>query len=139
MGALFRLLVTLVLLVFAGGAGYYYGYRAGSGGRTPSVWPDTLSSIERKVTPDTGTLGKSVSGAGREATEFLSDTALTTKIKSKMGLDDHVEAGNIHVSTSDGVVTLTGTARSNAERTRAVALARDTKGVKTVVDRLRVE
>ena len=73
---------------------------------------------------------------GSEATGFLSDTALTTKIKSKMSLDDHVEARNVHVSTTNGVITLTGTVRSSAERTRAVALARDTKGVKSVVDQM---
>jgi osmotically-inducible protein OsmY len=138
MRALLRLVFTLILIVVAGGAGYYYGYRSGSGGRSPSLWPDSLSDIGRRVAPDTGSIGKKVAEAGSEATEFLSDAALTTKIKSKMGLDDHVEAGNIHVSTSNGVVTLTGTVRSTAERQRAVALARDTKNVKSVVDRLQV-
>ncbi len=139
MGALIRLLFTLFLLVVAGCAGYYYGYRAGSGGRAPSLWPGAISTLERQVTPDTGTIGKRVTEAGREATGFLSDAALTTKIKSKMSLDDHVEAGNIHVSTNEGVVTLTGNVRSSAERTRAVTLARDTKGVTSVIDHLQVE
>ena len=136
MRALFRLFFTLILLVLAAGGGYYYGYREGSGGRTPAFWPKALSTIERQVMPDSGDIGKKVAEAGSEATEFVSDAALTAKIKSKMGLDDHLEAGNIHVSTSNGVVTLTGTVRSSAERTRAEALARDTKGVKSVVDRL---
>jgi len=139
MRALFRLFFTLILLAVAAAAGYYYGYRSGSGGRTPSLWPDALSRIEREVTPDAGSIGKRVSEVGSEASAFISDAALTTKIKSKMSLDDHVEARNVHVSTSAGVVTLTGTVGSHAERARAVELARDTKGVKSVIDHLQIQ
>jgi osmotically-inducible protein OsmY len=139
MRALFRLFFTLILLALAAAAGYYYGYRSGSGGKTPPYWPNALSKIERQVTPDTGSIEKKVSEVGSEASAFLSDAALTTKIKSKMSLDDHVEARNVHVSTASGVVTLTGTVRSRAERARAVELARDTTGVKSVIDHLQVE
>jgi hyperosmotically inducible protein len=53
-----------------------------------------------------------------------------------MTLDDTVKAARIDVDTTDGVVTLTGTVSSQAERTRALQLARETEGVKTVHDRL---
>jgi hyperosmotically inducible protein len=55
-----------------------------------------------------------------------------------MALDDSVRARTIDVSTTDGVVTLAGTVRSAAEHDRAVRLARETNGVKQVVDRLNV-
>ena len=55
-----------------------------------------------------------------------------------MALDDSVHGRTISVSTTDGVVTLTGTVTSAAEHDQAVRLARDTKGVKQVVDRLSV-
>jgi osmotically-inducible protein OsmY len=42
------------------------------------------------------------------------------------------------VSTTDGVVTLLGTIGSTAEHDRVVRLARETKGIKQVVDRLSV-
>jgi osmotically-inducible protein OsmY len=55
-----------------------------------------------------------------------------------MALDDLVQARAIDVSTTGQVVTLSGTVRSAAEHDRAVQLARDTAGVKQVVDRLTV-
>ena len=64
---------------------------------------------------------------------------MTAKIKSKMTLDDLVQARTINVDTKDGVVTVKGRVRTEAERQRALQLARETAGVKAVVDRLVVE
>ena len=69
----------------------------------------------------------------------VSESALTAKIKSKMALDDHVNARAIDVDTSGSVVTLSGTVRSKDQQERALRLARDTEGVTRVVDRLRVQ
>ena len=68
----------------------------------------------------------------------VSDSALTAKIKSKMALDDYVEAHAINVDTSGSVVTLSGVVKSVYERDRALGLARETAGVTRVVDKLRV-
>jgi hyperosmotically inducible periplasmic protein len=76
--------------------------------------------------------------AASKAGDTLSDGALTAKIKSKMVLDDEVNARGIDVDTSDTIVTLTGVTRSADERDRAVRLARETKGVTKVIDKLRV-
>jgi hyperosmotically inducible periplasmic protein len=65
-------------------------------------------------------------------------SALTVKIKSKMALDDRVNARAINVDTTGSVVTLTGTVASASVRDRAARLARDTEGVTKVVDKLRV-
>jgi hyperosmotically inducible protein len=70
--------------------------------------------------------------------DTVSDSALTAKIKSKMVLDDEVKARGIDVDTADTVVTLTGVVGSIDERNRAVRLARETKGVTKVIDKLRV-
>ena len=67
---------------------------------------------------------------------FISDAEVSGKIKSKMALDELVRARTISVSTTGGVVTLTGTVRSIAEHDRAVQLARETSGAARVVDRL---
>jgi hyperosmotically inducible protein len=68
----------------------------------------------------------------------MSEGALTAKIKSKMALDDHVNARAINVDTSGSVVTMTGVVASADERDRAVRLARDTEGVTQVVERLHI-
>ncbi len=136
MRALARLVFTLILVAVALAAGYYFGYRAATG-HPPSLLRSMIGTSGSKVPAEAGTaIERTLSQAGTEASEFFSDAALTTKIKSKMSLDDHVEAGNIHVSSNRGVVTLTGTVRSNDERARAMSLARDTRGVKQVIDKL---
>ncbi len=74
-----------------------------------------------------------------QAKAALDDGALTAKIKSKMALDDSVKALNIHVDTTNGIVTVSGTARTQAEHQRALQLAKETNGVREVVDRLVVK
>lgn len=69
----------------------------------------------------------------------VSDGALTAKIKSKMALDDHVNARAINVDTSASVVTLRGNVASKYQRDRALRLARETVGVARVVDRLQIK
>ena len=59
----------------------------------------------------------------------MSDSAVTAKIKSKMALDDHVNARAIDVDTSASVVTLRGNVASKYQRDRALRLARETVGV----------
>ncbi len=56
-----------------------------------------------------------------------------------MVLDDYVKARTINVETKGSVVTLTGTVESVAERERAVRLAKETKGVTEVVDKLEIK
>jgi hyperosmotically inducible protein len=69
----------------------------------------------------------------------MSDSALTAKIKSKMALDDHVNARAINVDTSASVVTLRGNVASTDQHDRALRLARETVGVARVVDRLQIK
>lgn len=66
------------------------------------------------------------------------DAWLTTKVQSKYFLDDEVKGRDIDVDTQNGVVTLNGTVNSEAEKRQAVALARNTEGVREVVDRLQI-
>jgi hyperosmotically inducible periplasmic protein len=66
------------------------------------------------------------------------DTGITSAVKSKMAADDTVKASEINVDTHNHVVTLNGTVGSQAEKERAVMIARNTKGVNSVIDDLRV-
>jgi osmotically-inducible protein OsmY len=67
------------------------------------------------------------------------DLWVTTKIQAKYFIDDEVRARNIDVDTRGGVVTLRGTVDSYAIRRQAVALARNTEGVREVRDELQVD
>jgi hyperosmotically inducible protein len=102
---------------------------------TPASGPSGTGSASARVGQLEAQAGKAATKAG----DFLSDAELTTKIRSKMALDDTVRMRTIDVSTTGGVVTLAGTVGSAAEHAQAVRLARDTKGVTQVVDHLRSE
>jgi hyperosmotically inducible protein len=79
-------------------------------------------------------------GADRagDAMPDMGDVAITTQVKSKLLGDTNTPGLKIDVDTKDGVVTLTGTVPSAAEKQRAVELAKATDGVKSVVDRIKV-
>jgi hyperosmotically inducible periplasmic protein len=66
------------------------------------------------------------------------DAGITSAVKSKMATDDTVKASEINVDTHEHVVTLNGTVGSKAEKDRALMIARNTKGVNSVIDDLRV-
>lgn len=67
-----------------------------------------------------------------------SDAGITTKVKTKLAADSTVKASQVNVDTKDKVVTLSGSVDTDAAKTRAVELARDTTGVRDVVDNLNV-
>jgi len=138
--ALLRLFIVLVILVAA--AAFFLGWW-GSGRNVPGANSGPAVGTTGRV--DTGKarevgaqVGAKTAEAANKAGEVLADGALTAKIKSKMALDDLVQARTIDVTTSGHVVTVSGTVRSTAERDRALQLARETAGVTQVIDRLTV-
>jgi hyperosmotically inducible protein len=75
----------------------------------------------------------------REPAVVASDSAITTKIKSKYVADSIVSAFDVSVRTYEGVVTLTGTVGSFVARDQAVKLAKETGGVISVNNQVLVE
>lgn len=69
----------------------------------------------------------------------VDDTAITTKVKSKLAADSETSAMKISVETKGGVVTLSGTVDSDTEKSKAEQLARNTDGVKRVANDIKVE
>lgn len=67
-----------------------------------------------------------------------SDAGISTAVKTKFAADDMVKAYEIDVDTRDRVVTLTGEVETSAAKDQALKLARETDGVRDVVDQLRV-
>jgi hyperosmotically inducible protein len=141
---MFRLLlrVVLVLVLLAAAAAFFLGYWGNNRVRPQdagSVTSGTSGHIDTERAREAGAkVGQETADAANRAGEILADGALTAKIKSKMALDDTVRARTIDVSTTDHVVTVSGHVGSQAERTRALQLARETNGVTRVVDHLTV-
>jgi osmotically-inducible protein OsmY len=72
-------------------------------------------------------------------TEKVEDSWITTKIKSEFALDKTVSATNIHVDTNNGVVRLSGAAKSSEEANKAVSIARSVKGVTSVRNEMQIQ
>jgi hyperosmotically inducible protein len=83
-------------------------------------------------------IGEKTATAADQAQRALAAGSLTAKIKAKMALDDSVKALALDVDTSGSVVTVSGTVESEAQRQRALQLARETNGVTQVVDRIQI-
>src|SRR5262245_43900368 len=68
-----------------------------------------------------------------------SDSAITSSVKSKLATDPETSAVRIDVDTSNGVVTLSGAVPTAAEKAEAERVARNTEGVRQVVNNVTVE
>src|SRR5262245_41395120 len=68
-----------------------------------------------------------------------SDTTITTTVKNKLATDPDTSATKINVDTSGGVVTLSGAVQTDAEKAEVERLARNTTGVRQVVNNITVE
>jgi hyperosmotically inducible periplasmic protein len=71
---------------------------------------------------------------------FVKDSVITTKIKTKLAAEHLGSAKHIKVDTDqNGVVWMSGTANSQDEVDKAVAIARDTEGVKSVNSHIKIQ
>ena len=75
--------------------------------------------------------GKTVGG-------YMDDSAITTAIKSKFLAQKGLDSLDLKVETANGVVTLRGQVTSKAQQNMAVQIARETDGVRKVVNKISV-
>ena len=71
--------------------------------------------------------------------ESVNDAWILTKVKWFHAGADALKGSDINADVKDGVVTLKGTVKTEAGRAKAIALAKDTDGVKRVVDQLTIK
>ncbi len=81
----------------------------------------------------------SIKDAAGKASEKIDDFAITTAVSSAIAKDAELSVLKIKVETKDGVVTLNGTAPTEAARENASALAKATQGVRSVDNKLLVK
>ena len=63
---------------------------------------------------------------------YVDDAAITTAVKAKFVDDKVVSAGSISVETLNGIVQLSGFAKTAAEKSQAEQIARASKNVRSV-------
>lgn len=69
----------------------------------------------------------------------IDDTTITTTVKAKLAADKGSSVTRVQVDANRGVVTLTGTVESSADRARAEQITRGVDGVRGVADNLQVQ
>lgn len=107
-----------------------------------------LTACSKKSSPSSATdhfkrgASEMVQGAKQAATEAgdaVADSAITAHVKARLAADQGLSSFHIHVSTTDGVVHLTGTVGSKTAKKLAGEIASKTSHVRIVVNELRVK
>jgi hyperosmotically inducible protein len=73
-----------------------------------------------------------------KAKEYVSDSALTTELKAKFLAEKGLDSLDIKVTTTHGVVTLRGQVEKEHQSALAERVARSTKGVRDVRNKISV-
>nr|WP_310133816.1 BON domain-containing protein [Burkholderia ambifaria] len=68
----------------------------------------------------------------------IRDATITTKAKAELIGTSGLTAGDIHVKTRRGIVTLTGSVPDEQQRTQAVGVVKQLDGVRSVRDQLTI-
>ena len=68
----------------------------------------------------------------------MDDANITARVKTVLLNDTHGVATKIEVSTTAGVVTLSGSVKSKADEARAIQVARTVTGVRDVKSTLQI-
>jgi hypothetical protein len=131
--------LVLVVIVLVGLGAFLLGRWSSDAKVLPDSPVGASGPVDTSKARDVGAkVGEAAANAANQAKDALETGSVTAKIKSKMALDDLVKARSIDVDTNGSVVTLTGVVRSQAERQRAIQLAKETEGVTSVIDHLRL-
>jgi osmotically-inducible protein OsmY len=100
---------------------------------------DDTKETKAKVKEKAGQAKDATKDAADKTKDVTTDAAITSAVKTKLLADTKVGGLKIDVDTKDNVVTLTGNVKSAAEKAEAIRLAKTTKGVSRVVDKLTIQ
>jgi hyperosmotically inducible periplasmic protein len=99
----------------------------------------TAEKAGQKVDQTAEKAGKKIEGAkeavvekAAKVEEYMDDSAITAKIKAEILSDALLKVSQINVTTTNGVVSLSGSVDSQQSIDRALEIARNVKDVKSV-------
>jgi hyperosmotically inducible protein len=96
-----------------------------------------VSDVKDMISVRSGSASGEAPDPNRTLGERVDDAGITLRVKARLLDDPLVKGLQIDVDTRDGVVYLTGSVKSDAERKQAIELARTTEGVTNVEANLR--
>lgn len=77
--------------------------------------------------------------SGKTAGQTIDDATVTTSVQAKLTRDKASNFSRIDVDTNRSIVTLNGVVRTEEEKSRAEALARQVEGVSKVNNNLQIQ
>ena len=129
----FAVLVTATLLVACERTTTVTQTAPGTTTTTTTIGPSPAASSAIAST------ASAVARVGDAAGNAASDAIITGSVKAKLLADPDVKGLQIDVDTKNGVVTLNGSTDMAANADKAVSIAKDTEGVKSVENKLTVK
>jgi hyperosmotically inducible periplasmic protein len=96
-----------------------------------------LNKLEEKIKEEK--IPEKIKEGTKQIENLAEDGSITAAIKAKLANDELVKARNIDVDTNGGHVILSGEVSSTAEADRALQLAQQVEGVRSVASRLTVK
>lgn len=102
-------------------------------------WHLDRDSITNELAKTGRVIRDKSSQAGQAIKDATADARITAAIKAKLVKDPDLSAWDIHVSTTGGVVTLSGTVSTPDLIGKAMGLALDTDGCRQAVSTLQVK
>lgn len=99
---------------------------------------EALETAAKKTGQAVETAAGATANAVGVSADKTKDATITAAVKTKLLGDGETPGLKINVDTDDGVVTLSGRVASRSQRDEAIRLARETKGVRRVVDKLTI-
>jgi len=78
------------------------------------------------------TLGCAATATHEGTGQYVDDSVITTKVKAAIFNEPSLKVAEINVETYKGIVQLSGFVSSRADMSKAVEVARDVAGVKSV-------
>jgi osmotically-inducible protein OsmY len=116
----------------------------GTADRVRSVVNDKISEIntediKRELERGGTVVREKMTKAGEAISDATADARTTATIKGKFLKEPGLSSLGISVTTTDGLVTLSGTAGSHEEVAKAMRIALNTDGVRKVVSTLQVK
>jgi hyperosmotically inducible periplasmic protein len=109
----------------------------GTASTTPS--PSTSTATPDAASPNAPATASMAPGPAGDASGAVSETVTTGKIKAAIASDAGLRDSDISVTTEKGVVTLSGTAKSQDQVSMATALAQRQDGVVRVENNISVQ
>jgi osmotically-inducible protein OsmY len=103
------------------------------------IWHLKAEEIKEELAAQGKVVRQQTRELAAEVKDATQDAATTAEIKRKYAMDKEVPALSISVNTTEGVVTLSGTAPSYEAISKAMMLAMETEGVRQVVSTIQVK